>query len=63
MLYTKKEVIGKWGFVNEKNEPICEFIYDEVRDFSEGIAAVRIDNKWGISMKMALKSVKSDMKL
>ena len=47
MLYTKKEVIGKWGFVNEKNEPICEFIYDEVRDFSEGIAAVRIDNKWG----------------
>lgn len=33
--------------MSTKNEPICKFIYDEVRDFSEGIAAVRIDNKWG----------------
>lgn len=54
MLYTKKEVIGNWGFVNEKNEPICEFIYDEVRDFSEGIAVVRIDNKWGYINEMTL---------
>lgn len=45
MLYAKK--IGKWGFVNDENKPICEFIYDEVRDFSEGLAAVRINNKWG----------------
>ena len=47
MLYAKKETCGKWGFVDEKNEPICNFIYDEVRNFSEGIAAVRIDDKWG----------------
>ena len=47
MLYTMKEKDGKWGFVNEIDEPICGFIYDEVRDFSEGIAAVRVDNKWG----------------
>ncbi len=47
MSYTKKEKFGKWGFVNDENEPICEFIYDEVRDFSEGFAAVKINGKWG----------------
>ena len=47
MLYSKKEKFGKWGFVNNNGEPICDFIYDEVRDFSEGIAAVRINDKWG----------------
>lgn len=47
MLKVKKEVFGKWGFVNNENEPICDFIYDEVRDFSEGIAAVRVNDKWG----------------
>lgn len=47
MLYTKKEEHGKWGFVDEKHTPICEFIYDEVRNFSEGIAAVRLGDKWG----------------
>ena len=47
MTYAKKEMFGKWGFVNDKGEPICEFIYDEVRDYSENIAAVRINDKWG----------------
>lgn len=47
MLYAKKNVFGKWCFVNEMNEPICEYIYDEVRAYSEGIAAVRVGNKWG----------------
>ena len=47
MQHTKKEQNGKWGFVNEKDKPICEFKYDEVRDFSEKIAAVRLGNKWG----------------
>lgn len=47
MYYTKKEKNGKWGFENEKGEPICDFIYDEVRDFAEGFAAVRISDKWG----------------
>ena len=32
MSYSKKQKLGKWGFVNENDEPICEFIYDEVRD-------------------------------
>lgn len=24
MEYAKKEVLGKWGFVNNKGEPICK---------------------------------------
>lgn len=47
MLYIKKEIANKWGFVNDKGEKICNFIYDEVRDYSEGIAAVRLGDKWG----------------
>ena len=47
MLYTMQKRQGKWGFLNEKEEPICDFRYDEVRNFSEGIAAVRVDEKWG----------------
>lgn len=47
MLLSEKNEFGKWRFVNEKGEHICEFIYDEVRDFCEGFAAVRINDKWG----------------
>ena len=47
MLFRKKEELGKWGFVDINGKPICEFIYDDVRDFSEGIAAVKIGDKWG----------------
>lgn len=47
MKLTKKRKLGKWGLVNEKNEPVCDFKYDEVRDFSEGLAAVRVGEEWG----------------
>lgn len=47
MVRIKKEEHGKWGFVDENDNPICEFKYDEVRDFSEGFAAVRIGDGWG----------------
>jgi len=33
---------GKWGYINEKGETISDCIYDEVKDFSEGFAAVYI---------------------
>lgn len=26
MSYTKKEKLGKWGFVNQNDEPICELV-------------------------------------
>ena len=62
MLYTMKEKLGKWGFVNQNGEPICEFIYDEVRSFSEGLAAVRVNDKWGYineDLELLKKKVKN----
>lgn len=47
MLYSKKQQNNKWGFVDESGKPICGFIYDEVRNFCEGIAAVKVGEKWG----------------
>ncbi len=38
---------GKWGFVDEKNTIMITYSFDEVRPFSEGLAAVRIEDNWG----------------
>ncbi len=41
----KKE---KWGFVDTKGNVVHPFIYDEILDFSEGLAWVKKDGKWGL---------------
>jgi hypothetical protein len=38
---------GKWGFIDKANTEIVPCMYDEVYNFSEGIAAVCIGDKWG----------------
>lgn len=38
---------GKWGFVDEQKTIMITYSFDEVRPFSEGLAGVRINNKWG----------------
>lgn len=38
---------GRWGFVDEHNTIMITYSFDEVRPFSEGLAGVRIDDKWG----------------
>lgn len=38
---------GKWGFVDDRDVVMITYSFDEVKPFSEGLAAVRIDNKWG----------------
>jgi hypothetical protein len=38
---------GKWGFINRSGEMIIAPNFDEVRPFSEGLAAVEINKKWG----------------
>ncbi len=40
-----EDVIGKWGFINIKNETIIPCQYSEVHDFNNGIAALK-DNHW-----------------
>lgn len=47
MLNIKKGKDGKYGIENKHGESICDFIYDEIRDYSEGRAAVRLKDKWG----------------
>ena len=39
---------GKYGFVNEKNEVIVDYIYDDATQQNEyGYAAIKKDGKWG----------------
>ena len=42
-----KGLYGKWGFVNERGEEVIPFIYNDVGDFSEGVARVKLNKKWG----------------
>lgn len=38
----------KYGFVDKKGKIKIKNIYDEARDFSNGFAAVKLNEKWGI---------------
>lgn len=38
---------GRWGFVDNRGVIMITYSFDEVRPFSEGLAAVRIENTWG----------------
>lgn len=42
-----QEKEGKWGFVDERGVPMIQFVFDEVKPFSEGLASVRMGDKWG----------------
>ncbi|WP_338792426.1 WG repeat-containing protein [Bernardetia sp. MNP-M8] len=43
----KFEKNGKYGLINQNNKVKLEPIYDEINDFKEGIAWLRIDKKYG----------------
>lgn len=38
---------GRWGFVDENNVTMITYSFDEVRPFAEGLAGVRVNDKWG----------------
>ena len=38
---------GRWGFVDDNEVTMITYSFDEVREFSEGLAAVRIEDQWG----------------
>ncbi|OOR90059.1 hypothetical protein B0181_05240 [Moraxella caviae] len=38
---------GKWGFVDSRGVPMIQYVFDEVKPYSQGVAAVRLDNHWG----------------
>lgn len=43
----KDSVSGKYGYKDKSGIPKIVASYDECREFSEGLAAVCLDNKWG----------------
>jgi len=38
---------GKWGFINSSGEEILPCKYEDAKNFSEGLAAVKIKNSYG----------------
>lgn len=46
-LLFKKSKDKRWGFVNSEGDWIISPAYDDVKSFSEGLSAVKIDGKWG----------------
>lgn len=48
---------SKYGFINYSNQPVIEFIYQDVRGFSEGLAAVYDGQFWGFIDKKGKKAI------
>lgn len=46
-----KTADGKWGYIDKKGNPLIDAKYDEIREFSEGLVAVKVGDyetgKWG----------------
>ncbi len=53
---------GKWGYADENNNLIVPYIFDEAHDFSEGVAIVKKDGRWGI-LKNPLENMPEPKKL
>lgn len=45
--WTPRKQDGRWGFIDDQEEIMINYSFDEVRPFSEQLAGVRIDDKWG----------------
>jgi WG containing repeat len=43
--------ISKWGFIDKSGYLAIEFIYEDAKDFSEGMAPVKLNGKWGFINK------------
>jgi len=50
-LTPKENSKAKWGYVNEKEKVVIKYKYDEAREFSEELAAVKIYDKKSASYK------------
>lgn len=42
-----KDTTGKWGLIDESGNVVFKGKYDDVQQFSEGLAAVCLNEKWG----------------
>lgn len=51
----------KWGVIDEKNEIIVPFKYDNedcIRKFSNGFAAIKVNERWGFVNKRGIEVIK-----
>ena len=46
------DYIEKWGFIDKNGNLVIEPKFDSVMGFSEGVAAIEINNKWGFIDKL-----------
>ena len=56
------EEAKKWGFVNPKGELVIGFRFDDTREFSEGLAVVRVGGKWGYTDRSGRLAIKPQYK-
>ena len=47
MLLPRCGVNGKWGFVDEQDNVVISFEYDNADNFFDGLARVKLNGKWG----------------
>lgn len=43
----RHQLKGKWGFINRKGEIVIDYKYKDTKDFSEGLAPIKVRGKWG----------------
>lgn len=46
-VYSKKNGQYKYGFINYSGELVVPIEYEDIKNFSEGLAGVKLGNKWG----------------
>lgn len=46
-LYISIKINGKYGFIDRNGNQIIPCIYDDVKDFNEGVAPVKLNGLWG----------------
>ena len=47
-LFPKKDFLGMWGYVDSSGKWVYEPVYDEASQFIEGIARVKVADKYGL---------------
>ena len=52
MLFPIKNWRNKWGYEDKYGNKVIPCKYDEVCSFDEGVARVKLKNKWGLINKL-----------
>ncbi|WP_299462594.1 WG repeat-containing protein [uncultured Microscilla sp.] len=47
LVWVHNHYTSKYGFMNRTGKLVVQYIYTQVKNFSEGLAAVKKNGKWG----------------